>query len=108
VIVFFLPQNSSYVAAAFACGHRSLAPSRRAQTRGALYVGYKVPVPDFRLFAVAFVTSSPDDEAHRRVIFGPIPRIDAVEPSEDSLLDGPSFREPQVASGERAFRFPAQ
>jgi hypothetical protein len=51
------------------------------------YVGYKVPMPDFRLFAVALVPEVPIDEAHRWMIFEPIPRIDVVEPSDDSLLE---------------------
>jgi hypothetical protein len=48
------------------------------------YVGYKVPAQDFRLFAVAHV---PVGAAHPWIVFDPIPRIDSVEPSNDSLLE---------------------
>jgi len=30
---------------------------------------------------------APDDEAHRRIIFDPIPRVDGIEPSDDPLLE---------------------
>jgi catalase len=37
---------------------------------------------------VAELTSrAPDDEAHRRIIFDPIPRVDGIEPSDDPLLE---------------------
>lgn len=30
---------------------------------------------------------APDDEAHRQIIFDPIPRVDGIEPSDDPLLE---------------------
>jgi catalase len=37
---------------------------------------------------VAELTSrAPDDEAHRRIIFDPIPRVEGIEPSDDPLLE---------------------
>ena len=30
---------------------------------------------------------APDDEAHRLIIFDPIPRVDGIEPSDDPLLE---------------------
>jgi len=35
---------------------------------------------------VVLTTIAPDDEAHRRIIFDPIPRVDGIEPSDDPLL----------------------
>jgi catalase len=36
---------------------------------------------------VELTAKAPDDEAHRRIIFDPIPRIDGIEPSNDPLLE---------------------
>jgi catalase len=36
---------------------------------------------------VELASKAPDDEAHRRIIFDPIPRIDGIEPSNDPLLE---------------------
>lgn len=36
---------------------------------------------------VELTAKAPDDEAHRRIIFDPIPRIDGIEPSADPLLE---------------------
>lgn len=37
--------------------------------------------------AVELTANAPDDEAHRRIIFDPIPRVDGIEPSDDPLLE---------------------
>jgi len=36
---------------------------------------------------IALRAIAPDDEAHRRIIFDPIPRVDGIEPSADPLLE---------------------
>ena len=36
---------------------------------------------------VELTAKAPDDEAHRRIIFDPIPRVDGIEPSDDPLLE---------------------
>jgi catalase len=36
---------------------------------------------------VELTSKAPDDEAHRRIIFDPIPRVDGIEPSDDPLLE---------------------
>jgi catalase len=36
---------------------------------------------------VELMAKAPDDEAHRRIIFDPIPRVDGIEPSDDPLLE---------------------
>jgi catalase len=36
---------------------------------------------------VGLTAKAPDDEAHRRIIFDPIPRVDGIEPSDDPLLE---------------------
>ena len=36
---------------------------------------------------VELTAEAPDDEAHRRIIFDPIPRVDGIEPSADPLLE---------------------
>jgi catalase len=36
---------------------------------------------------VELTAKAPDDEAHRRIIFDPIPRVDGIEPSGDPLLE---------------------
>lgn len=37
--------------------------------------------------SVELTAKAPDDEAHRRIIFDPIPRIEGIEPSADPLLE---------------------
>jgi catalase len=36
---------------------------------------------------IELVAKASDDEAHRRIIFDPIPRVDGIEPSDDPLLE---------------------
>jgi hypothetical protein len=36
---------------------------------------------------VELMAKALDDEAHRRIIFDPIPRVDGIEPSDDPLLE---------------------
>jgi len=36
---------------------------------------------------IKLTAKAPDDEAHRRIIFDPIPRVDGIEPSDDPLLE---------------------
>ena len=36
---------------------------------------------------VELTAKAPDDDAHRRIIFDPIPRVDGIEPSADPLLE---------------------
>jgi catalase len=36
---------------------------------------------------VELTAKAPEDEAHRRIIFDPIPRVDGIEPSDDPLLE---------------------
>jgi catalase len=36
---------------------------------------------------VELTAHAPDDEAHRRIIFDPIPHVDGIEPSDDPLLE---------------------
>ena len=43
--------------------------------------------PVVHLGAIELTAKAPDDEAHRRIIFDPIPRVDGVEPSDDPLLE---------------------
>jgi catalase len=43
--------------------------------------------PEVYLGAVELTTQAPDDEAHRRIIFDPIPRVDGIEASDDPLLE---------------------
>jgi catalase len=40
---------------------------------------------DFGL--IELTAKAPDDEAHQRIIYDPIPRIDGIEPSDDPLLE---------------------
>jgi catalase len=40
-----------------------------------------------RFGAIALTAQAPDDEAHRRIIFDPIPRVDGIEASDDPLLE---------------------
>jgi len=37
--------------------------------------------------ALDLTAKAPDDEAHQRIIFDPIPRVDGIEPSNDPLLE---------------------
>ena len=37
--------------------------------------------------AIQLTAKAPDDDAHRRIIFDPIPRVDGIEPSSDPLLE---------------------
>jgi len=47
--------------------------------------------PDSRsvipLGMVALTELAPDDEAHQKIIFDPIPRVEGIEPSDDPLLE---------------------
>ena len=43
--------------------------------------------PLVRLGALDLTAQAPDDEANRRIIFDPIPRVDGIEPSDDPLLE---------------------
>jgi catalase len=43
--------------------------------------------PSFHFGTVVLTSIAPDDEAHRRIIFDPIPRVDGIEPSADPLLE---------------------
>ena len=43
--------------------------------------------PLVHLGAIELRTQAPDDEAHRRIIFDPIPRVDGIAPSDDPLLE---------------------
>src|SRR5215467_6402631 len=43
--------------------------------------------PLVHLGTVELTAQAPDDEAHRRIIFDPIPRVDGIEPSGDPLLE---------------------
>lgn len=43
--------------------------------------------PSVHFGTVALTSISPDDEAHRRIIFDPIPRVDGIEPSADPLFE---------------------
>lgn len=43
------------------------------------------PVVHFGL--IELTEQAPDDEAHRRMIFDPIPRVDGIEPSDDPLIE---------------------
>ena len=36
---------------------------------------------------IELMAKASDDEAHRRIIFDPIPRVDGIEPSDDPLLE---------------------
>jgi catalase len=36
---------------------------------------------------IELMAKASDDEAHRRIIFDPIPRVDGIEPSHDPLLE---------------------
>ena len=43
--------------------------------------------PVVHLGVAELTAQAPDDEAHRRLIFDPIPRVDGIEPSDDPLLE---------------------
>ncbi|HKE27657.1 MAG TPA: catalase family peroxidase [Bryobacteraceae bacterium] len=43
--------------------------------------------PVVHLGVIELTAKAPDDEAHRRIIFDPIPRVDGIEPSGDPLLE---------------------
>jgi catalase len=43
--------------------------------------------PSIPFGTIALTAKTPDDEAHRRIIFDPIPRVDGIEPSDDPLLE---------------------
>ena len=43
--------------------------------------------PVVQFGAVELTEKAPEDEAHRRIIFDPIPRVDGIEPSGDPLLE---------------------
>lgn len=43
--------------------------------------------PVVHLGTVELTSKAADDEAHRRLIFDPIPRVDGIEPSSDPLLE---------------------
>jgi catalase len=43
--------------------------------------------PVVHLGVAELTAQAPDDEAHRRIIFDPIPRVDGIEPSDDPLLE---------------------
>lgn len=43
--------------------------------------------PVIHFGTVELTAKAPDDEAHRRIIFDPIPRIEGIEPSADPLLE---------------------
>jgi catalase len=43
--------------------------------------------PEVNLGAIELTANAPNDEAHRRIIFDPIPRVDGIEPSDDPLLE---------------------
>jgi catalase len=43
--------------------------------------------PSVHLGAIVLKEIAPEDEAHRRIIFDPIPRVDGIEPSDDPLLE---------------------
>jgi len=43
--------------------------------------------PSVHLGALELRAQAPDDEAHRGIIFDPIPRVDGIEPSDDPLLE---------------------
>ena len=43
--------------------------------------------PLVRLGTIELTAKAPDDDAHRRIIFDPIPRVDGIEPSDDPLLE---------------------
>jgi catalase len=43
--------------------------------------------PVVHLGVAELTSQAPDDEAHRRIIFDPIPRVDGIEPSDDPLLE---------------------
>ena len=36
---------------------------------------------------IELTAKAPDDDAHRRIIFDPIPRVDGIQPSDDPLLE---------------------
>ena len=36
---------------------------------------------------IALTATAPDNEAHRRIIFDPVPRVDGIEPFGDPLLE---------------------
>jgi hypothetical protein len=48
---------------------------------------YKVPAAGFQAVRRRACTSRPDDGAYPLIVFDPIPRIDSVQPSNDSLLE---------------------
>lgn len=43
--------------------------------------------PLVHLGDLVLTSKAPDDEAHRRIIFDPLPRVDGIEPSADPLLE---------------------
>jgi catalase len=43
--------------------------------------------PVVQFGTIELTSKAPDDEAHRRLIFDPIPRVDGIEPSNDPLLE---------------------
>jgi catalase len=50
-------------------------------------IHWPVDRPLLHFGSVVLTAKAPDDEAHRRLIFDPIPRVDGIEPSGDPLLE---------------------